>query len=391
MTPASPPSPLAEHAPPRTRWGIVAAVWSVPAVIAGAQSLLGMVLERETLRWVWVWIQLPVWYSWALLTPLVLWLGRRVPIERRNAARAIAFHATAALALTLAHSALFTWVELWIQLRVEPNTPLGAPLPAIFVRGTLARVIVDLFTYGAIVAVGTAIEYRRRVRDRELRGAQLESQLAGARLAALKAQLQPHFLFNTLHAIGVLVREDPTAATRMVALLGDLLRMTLARAGDQEVRLERELELVRLYMEIERTRFQDRLSVEFDVASDALNALVPDMLLQPIVENAVRHGISASPDAGRVTVRALRDRETLRLVVADDGAGLGRATSDAPGHGMGIPATRARLALLYGDAQTFDVRDGARGGCEVTITLPYRAAAESPTLPRMPRVGEVTV
>ena len=371
------------------RWRLLLAVWLVPTVIAGAQSLLGMVLERETLRWVWVWIQIPIWYSWALLTPLVLWLGRRFPLDRRGATRAVAVHAAAALALTVAHSALFTWLQLWIQLRVDPNTPLDAPLPAIFVRSTLARVIVDLFTYGAIVAVGTAIEYRRRVRDRELRGAQLESQLAGARLAALKAQLQPHFLFNTLHAIGVLVREDPAAATRMVALLGDLLRMTLARAGDQEVRLERELELVRLYTDIERTRFQDRLSVGLDIAPDALRALVPDMLLQPIVENAVRHGISASPDAGRITVRASRDGDTLRLVVADDGPGLRGATTERAGHGMGIPATRARLALLYGEAQSFDVRDRDGGGCEVTITLPYRAAAEDPMLPRAPRPREV--
>lgn len=373
---------------PRTRWELLLAIWLVPAIIAGAQSLLGMVLERETVRWVWVWIQLPIWYSWALLTPLVLWLGRRFPIERRDAARAIAVHATAALVLTVAHSALFTWVQLAIQQRVEPNVPLGAPLPAIFVRSTLARVIVDLFTYGAIVAVGAAIEYRRRVRERELRGAQLESQLAGARLAALKAQLQPHFLFNTLHAIGVLVREDPSAATRMVALLGDLLRMTLART-EQEVRLERELELVRLYMDIERTRFQDRLAVDFDIAPDTLRALVPDMLLQPIAENAVRHGISASPDAGRITVRAARDGATLRLVVADDGPGIGHATSEAAGHGVGIAATRARLSLLYGEAQSLEIRDGAEGGCEVTITLPYRADGAPATEPRARREREV--
>jgi len=325
-----------------------------------------------------------VWFywAWALVTPLLVRIARSFADSDTPWARRIVWHLPAAVGISALQSALYQ-----IVCAVWDRTPLAA-VPAAAVDTFIRHGAGDVLLVATIVGIYTGFRYYTDTQRRLLHAREVESSLKTAQLEALKAQLQPHFLFNTLHAIGVLVREDPSAATRMVALLGDLLRMTLARAGDQEVRLEQELELVRLYLEIERTRFQDRLAVEIDVAADVQHALVPDMLLQPIVENAVRHGIAARPDAGRITVRASRDGDTLRVVVADDGPGLGGSPS-AAGHGVGIAATRARLSLLYGDAQSLDVRDADGGGCEVTITLPYRADTATPTAPGVRREAEV--
>jgi LytS/YehU family sensor histidine kinase len=233
-----------------------------------------------------------------------------------------------------------------------------------------------LIVYACIVAAQHAARFSEELQERRIEAANLETLLAQAQITALKTQLQPHFLFNTLHAIGVLVREDPPAATRMVARLGDLLRLSLARNGEHEVPLARELEFVRLYLEIEQTRFQDRLRVSYDVDPAALGAAVPDMLLQPLVENAIKHGISKRAGPGRIELSAHRTDGTLELRVRDDGPGYAPSPRSSHGNGngggIGLSATRARLLELYGDAQRLDVSGAPGGGCQVAITLPFR-------------------
>jgi two-component system, LytTR family, sensor kinase len=193
-----------------------------------------------------------------------------------------------------------------------------------------------------------------------------------SQVAALKAQIQPHFLFNTLHAVTVLIGTDPAGAKRMVARLGDLLRLTLARAQAREVTLESELELVRLYLDIESVRFADRLTVAYDTPAEVLGAAVPDLLLQPLVENAIKHGIATSPGAGRITITARRVDRWLDLEIRNSGRAGARATSGRDGIGHGV--TRARLAGLYGADHAFRVvpaTDG-EGGAVAHVRLPWR-------------------
>jgi LytS/YehU family sensor histidine kinase len=195
--------------------------------------------------------------------------------------------------------------------------------------------------------------------------------LAQAELQNLKMQLHPHFLFNTLHAISVLMQEDVTAANRMLVRLSELLRLTLENAGTQETALRQELEFLRLYLEIEQTRFQDRLAVKIEVDPAALDARVPSLILQPLVENALRHGIARNPGAGVIEIRAHRESELLRLEVRDNGPGLRAEVEE----GVGLSNTRARLAQLYGGAARFEINNAADGGALATALLPFRLAS----------------
>ncbi|MGE5744284.1 MAG: sensor histidine kinase, partial [Gemmatimonadota bacterium] len=192
-------------------------------------------------------------------------------------------------------------------------------------------------------------------------------------LQALAMQLRPHFLFNTLNAIAELIHEDPDAAERMVGRLADLLRRTLETDGSAEVPLATELELVDRYLDIQAVRFQDRLRVRWEVAGDVRAAWVPAMILLPLVENAVRHGVSARPGPGEVGIRARREADTLRLEVWDDGPGLDPSAQRAPRRGIGLANTQARLAQLYGATHRFELVDGAPTGLVVRVSLPFRA------------------
>jgi LytS/YehU family sensor histidine kinase len=229
-------------------------------------------------------------------------------------------------------------------------------------------------TYWVVTGVSHAFEFYRRSRQSELRASRLEAQLSRAELHALKMQLHPHFLFNTLNTISALVHRDPRQADRMVARLGDLLRLTLDNQGVEEVSLKEELEFLQKYLEIEQTRFHDRLTVELDVDPASLDARLPNLLLQPLVENAIKHGVSARPGAGRIEISARRENGTLNLRVRDDGNGLpAYSKPDCSRSGVGLANTRARLVQLYGPAQRFELANAEGGGCEVTISIPYHA------------------
>jgi LytS/YehU family sensor histidine kinase len=234
----------------------------------------------------------------------------------------------------------------------------------------------NLIVYWTMDGLSQAQAYYRKFREREMRALLLESRLAQAQLQILKMQLQPHFLFNTLNAISSLMHQDVELADQMLARLAQLLRTTLESAGTQVVSLKQELEFIELYLEIEKARFGPRLIVHMDADPDTMDAYVPNLILQPLVENAVRHGISPRPEAGHIEIRTRRENGTLRVDVMDDGPGLTHNGEPRPRQGVGLANTRARLRQLYGDTHEFRLANRASGGVAVTLWLPFRENPE---------------
>jgi LytS/YehU family sensor histidine kinase len=235
--------------------------------------------------------------------------------------------------------------------------------------------IVD--TYVPILLVAHATSYYRRFQERQFRAAQLEWQLAKARLQTLKSQLQPHFLFNTLHSISALMLTDVAAADRMITFLSDLLRMSLENDGTQLTTLEREIDFLNIYVAIEMTRFEDRLRVILEISPECLDAQVPHLLLQPLVENAVRHGISKRSSDGEIRVIANRKGHNLDIWIRDNGPGLADASAQQSKNGVGLSVTRERLLTLYGKKQSCEIRNRDEVGAEVYMRIPFQLSAHT--------------
>jgi signal transduction histidine kinase len=317
-------------------------------------------------------LNLGYWYSWAVLTPGVLWLTRTFPFDRATWKAAIPIHILGVVAATSAH------VVLTVALRITTYWLAGESLDT-WLHEAQEMLFLnfdwEMMTYWTIVGVGTAIKYLHEARAKELSAAQLETRLVEARLHTLQRQMQPHFLFNTLNTISALMHRDVDAADAMIARLSDLLRMSLQRVGVQEVPLKEELDFLSKYLEIEQTRFRDRLAVVFDVHADTLHALVPNLLLQPLVENAIKHGIGPRPTPGEITVRARRNGAMLELDVQDNGVGLSAARLTDFNRGVGLSNTRSRLDHLYGSLHRFEFRQPAQGGLLVCIAIPMAELA----------------
>ena len=312
-------------------------------------------------------LNLSLWYIPAALAPIIFALTRRFPINGRLP-QLIAVHVTAAVILSCVHAAGMTAVR---ALLFGPPTTVGW-MTAIQ-RLYLVNLDWTLMTYTTIVGVTYALGYYHEAQARALKEAQLETSLAEARLKTLEAELQPHFLFNTLHAISTLIHTNPDSADRMISRLSDLLRLTFDRSGAARVPLHEELEFLQKYLEIEETRFQDRLTVRYTVDPDTLDAEVPRLILQPLVENAIKHGVSPSTGDGLVEIASRREGDTLWLEVHDNGVGLsGRARSQMR-NGVGLANTRDRLECLYGDAQQLEFSE-ERAGLTVRIRVPFRRA-----------------
>ena len=355
--------------------------WTLAGVFLFSQALTQSLITRDPTPW---WGILAAFilgvYILALLSPGILWLGRRWPIERRVWLRRVSLH--------LPFSVIFSLVDLAIASALDSRLGL-APLPKPFWQAYMVLLIIDfhggVIAYWLILGGQHAIRYYRKYQEREqealrleLQASELQRQLARAQLSTLKAQLHPHFLFNTLNAIMVLVRQQRgRQAEETLSLLSDLLRCVLDDVEAQEVPLRRELEYLRLYLAIEQVRFQDRLRIEISVDPELLNAAVPHMAMQPIVENAIRHGIGRSSAAGRVHIRAVRLNEMLEIQVRDDGPGL-LSSSTSPSPGIGLANTRARLHQLYGAAGGLTVENGEKGGAVATMLIPYHLAPEMP-------------
>jgi hypothetical protein len=303
--------------------------------------------------------------AWALLTPAVVALALAAPLARGRLARSLAALAAGAVATWAAHTALHLAVDA-----VAPWSDVSGGELAAHARELAAHhLLIAPGIFVAIVALVQLGRARREARARELAAARLAAELSDARLRALTAQLRPHFLFNTLNAISALVTLDPEGAQRTLARLGDLLRATLDAGDAAEVPLARELEILEAYLAIERQRHGARLRVEVECPPALGDLRVPALLLQPLVENAVCHGIAPRPGPGAVRVTAALTGGRLELVVEDDGVGAGDATL---GDGVGLGATRARLREMYGAAAELELAARAAGGTRVRCAIPAR-------------------
>jgi len=307
------------------------------------------------------------WYPWMLLGPGVFALARRFPLEPGRWALGVAVHAPAAIVFGVAHGLIRAAVGPWVDSRPIPTD-----------RIVLGQLLLTFVSYWVFVAMDQAWHNYRRYRDREVRSSRLESQLARAQLDVLRMQLHPHFLFNTLHAVSALLHRDPAAADEMIAQLSDLLRMTLDNFGVQEVTLAEELEFVRRYLDIQQTRFHDRLAVTIDVPPETLDARVPNQVLQPIVENAIKHGLDGRQGVGRIEIRARGRASMLQLTVRDDGPGVKSGAPAASHGGIGLSNTRARLEQLYGPLAALDLSAHPAGGAIVTLLVPQPRPLAAP-------------
>jgi two-component system, LytTR family, sensor kinase len=384
----------------RTELLLIFAFWTVLAVLNAASRLLdprGPALQQPFPSALPVTLAFAEYYLWAVLTVPIFWLASRVSLEPRGHrfGRVLLFVAVGVVTAMFVDVATHLMREALFDLPMRPRRG-----PPITWRTGLARLwfLDDLTVYFAVLAAGIARDIFARYRARHdetvrltAQAAQLQAQLAEARLAVLSAQLNPHFLFNTLHAVSSLVERDPRGVRRMIARLSELLRVTLESPNEQEIPLSRELALLQLYVDIMQVRFQGRLIVEIDADENVMDALVPSFVLQPLVENAVMHGVSKVEGGGRIDLRAHRAGDDLVITVRDNGPGIdvtvptieSRLTPDlprddgAPGSGgVGLSNTRARLQQLYGVDQQLSLRPGAGGGTVAEIVLPYHTGAD---------------
>jgi LytS/YehU family sensor histidine kinase len=308
-------------------------------------------------------------WIYAALTPAVLWFYSLFRFRREKWPFLVGIHLVAVVAY------LVLWSALKVALYPVDDLMTGIALPR---NWDLFRILViheahdALWFYGTTVAISELLRYQGKYRERETRAAILESQLAHAQLTALKMQLDPHFLFNTLHAISSLMHEDASAACKTVDRLSDLLRLSFESGNEQEVTLRREMEFLEGYLEIQKTRFRDRLNVRLHLEPRTLEALVPNMILQPLVENAVKYGIASRLTPGNLEIRAEDHGEVLRLEITDDGPGLSPNPAGQPTKGVGIANTRARLQQLYGEAHLFSLSKAPGGGMHVRLDIPFR-------------------
>ncbi len=361
-------------------WLVLVVLWtSVALVLAGLQSLS---LERSLPPPSTLLFQVALWLPWVPATPVVFWLHGRLPLPHQTRGR-LGQHLAAHAALAVAIGFVLTTALAVAELRLAGmELPSIGQLLGLVWRSGRSNVLLTALVYAVVLATATGIWLQRHAHERE-------RQLTRARLLALRTQLRPHFLFNTLHAVGSLIDEEPRAAQSMIARLSDLLRASLDDGDREVVSLGAELDLVRSYLEIEAVRFEDRLSVQWDVDDSLLDAPVPRFILQPLVENAIRHGIEPTRLGGCVTVSARRQADTLVLEIVDDGQGLDETdgTSDLPKTlGVGLTNTQARLQVMYGRNGDLSVSKRSEGGTRATITLPLRAP-ESARLRHLSHTG----
>ncbi|MES2359202.1 MAG: histidine kinase [Gemmatimonadota bacterium] len=349
------------------RWRTLIAIWSLPAFVASYSSYVAAGAQGHPIAfWRALAMQCPGWYVWVPLTPVVFALARRFPVERRPNLRTVGVH-VAFLILALV---LYTTVYVWANIEFRPS-PL-ALTPALVKSVLVGSIVMTLVLYAATHTTCLALEYATRDRERERRTLELEAQLARAELHTLRAQLHPHVLFNALHTIALLARRDSNEAIRVTVLLGNVLRSVLDSGGTDERPLREEISLIQQYLAIELVRFADRLQVVWEIEDETQDAMVPTLLLQPLVENALRHGIARSVNGGTVVVSAQRSEQSVCITVWNNGPSLpgGRIGR----RGVGLQNTEERLHRLYGDAGRLTIVNDPRGGVSVRVCAPWRTA-----------------
>jgi len=347
------------------KWIMLFACWTLLSLAYFSHLYIYSSAKGETIPWtVGLAESFLDWYVWAALFPLILHLARRFLIGRRKWRYGLLIHFPASLFFSFVQIVIYTIVD---QLFIRARFTLHE-ISQVFSFLLAARFHFGVLTYWVIVGLIHAVEYYK---DQEVVASQLETRLALAQLDSLRMQLHPHFLFNTLNSISGLIHQDARAADRMIALLSDLLRMSLAANEKQEVTLKQELGFLEKYLELEQIRFKDRLTVRKVIAPETLNACVPNLILQPLVENSIRHGISRRLGAGLIEIRGERRNEMLYLQVCDDGPGIRADGHAPPREGIGLANTRARLNQLYGLQHCFEFRSAPLGGLQVSLTIPF--------------------
>ncbi len=352
------------------------APWTLMALLASAGSYiaegsldhpipLGPLLRQE----------FKCWYASAFISVGVIWLCRRNRLEPGRVGRWVAWHSAGAIALSALYAVVTSWLVAGEKSVMHPGKILafGYLIKSMGLHYCLLNVMI----YWLVVFGQLGWDYYGRYRERELEAAELQRELVEARLEALRMQLNPHFLFNTLHAISAMIHENPETADRMIARLSELLRLTLDGSKAQEVPLSQELEFLDRYLEIEQARFSDRLKIEKLVQPEVLTALVPYLILQPLVENAIRHGIEPREELGQISIRASHNNGMLQLCVSDNGPGLCENEPAAWREGIGLSNTRSRLRHLHGENGRLELASAPGGGLEARIELPFRTANQA--------------
>lgn len=356
------------------KWLGIWAIWTLFALLLTSQvTLQYQMTENPISFWRILSWQLFSGYVWFAITPLILWFGRRFSFEGGKWKISLPFHLLASI--------IIAFFQLAIDAAVLPKLGYlkryeSAPFFDIYKIFLLINLHFSVGIYWVVLLISQAVNYYRKFRERELRTSQLETQLATTRLQVLKTQLHPHFLFNTLNAISELIHKDPEAADRMIGDLSDLLRMSFEKLEVQEVSLKQELEFLKKYLEIEQMRFHDRLKVEMKISPETLDAKVPNMILQPLVENAIKHGLAPRSEGGKIEIGANRSNGSLQLSVSDDGIGVPFGDVMDITEGVGLSNTRRRLRHLYGERHKFDLISG-KGGLRVNLTIPFKGSDSS--------------
>jgi two-component system, LytTR family, sensor kinase len=341
--------------------------WTIVGLAFASQFYLSSTLQGRSVTWTQaISYSLADWYVWALVSIPILALARRFPPERGSVAKSAVAHLLGALACSFLYVLLRAVVGQIHGWLIDEPARFAEVFRPLFVK----TFPFNLLVYAVIVAVSQAIDYYRKYHERTVQALELEKHLTEARLQSLLRQLKPHFLFNTLNGIASLMYTNVEDADRMLVRLSELLRMTMTQTGRPVVALKDELAFLDRYLGIEAIRFRDRLTVRFEIDPQVEQAEVPNLLLQPIVENAIRHGIEPHARAGEIVILARRVGETLVLEVNDTGAGLPPAGPQR--EGIGLANTRARLRELYADAQEFVFRNRPEGGLSVRIQIPFR-------------------
>jgi signal transduction histidine kinase len=361
--------------PSRVEWGIILAFWGTFALISIGQGAIGE--HAGQFHWADALGELIEYGAWTLISPLVFWLVGAFPViealpdDRAQAVRNVGLHVCTGLVAAITIDVSEDLFGLGMGApdgEVPPTIP--EQIQNLWFLDELGIYLIVLFAGFARIYYLQKKERQEEAERLEARAESLEAQLTEARLEALRMQLNPHFLFNTLHAVSTLVDRDPGGVRRMIARLSELLRHVLDEDAPQEVPLSQELDFLEDYLEIQSIRFQGDLDSTVDVPSALHDAQVPNLILQPVVENAIRHGASQVRGTGRIEIRAHRDADTLVLTVADNGPGV----PENPKDGLGLRNVRARLQELYGERQALELTSDDGGGTRATLTLPYHTA-----------------
>lgn len=369
---------------------IVFCIWTLLAVLSAVETYVMQSVHGPAVPWSLAFRRsFEEWYSWAVLSLGVIWMGNRFPFQSGRALRWTLIHTTGSAVFSVACAVAVSWL-LTGQRSVQDGNILT--FHRAFSKIILNYCLFNATMYWLVLLGHHGWMYYQRYRERERQASALTTELMQARLNLLRLQLNPHFLFNTLNTISALIHEDPNTADKVLVRLGQLLRRTLDMAETQEVSLREELDFLDGYLDIERARFEERLTVENDIEPGVTQFLVPALILQPLVENAIRHGIEPREEMGRVRICVRRaGRDQLELKVSDNGPGFPNGETAPLREGVGLSNTRSRLSHLYGAEHTFEMRRTPEGGLEVRLLIPCRTEPVTPAPHTIvPTTGEAT-